>query len=59
MSVRVMGTCSKCGGMVTIPTIWHGIYPPTPSCRGCGATPKNAHGPVIQMGEPKRWRRAR
>lgn len=44
-----IGTCSLCGGAVTLPTVWLGIVPPTPTCSTCGATPKQAHGPVIDM----------
>lgn len=52
MSVRVVGTCSNCGGPVAVPTFFHSIYPPVPQCRSCGATPKNARGPVIPMNPP-------
>lgn len=47
-----IGTCGACGGPVTIPTIWHGVTPPTPQCDRCGATPANPHGPVIEMQRP-------
>ena len=53
MSYTVHGTCGRCGGAVVTPTIWMGIYPPVPTCQSCGATPKQAHGPVIDMDEPK------
>lgn len=49
---NVIGTCSICGGRVTVPTVWHGIIPPTPTCEYCGATAA-AHGPVIPM-QPQR-----
>lgn len=49
MSVSVVGTCSLCSGAVTVPSIWMGIYPPTPKCSACGAHPKNPHGPTIEM----------
>lgn len=45
----IIGSCSLCGGAVTVPTIWHGIVPPTPTCSSCGATKRAAHGPVIPM----------
>lgn len=49
MSVRVVGTCSLCHGPVQVPLIWHGVYPPVPTCRRCGAQPKPEHGPIIEM----------
>lgn len=45
---RTLGTCSLCGGAVTVPTAWLGVHPPTPTCSSCGATAA-AHGPVIPM----------
>lgn len=53
MSYTTHGTCSRCGGAVCTPTVWMGIYPPVPTCQSCGASPKNAHGPVIDMDVPK------
>lgn len=32
-----IGKCSLCGGLVTVPMIWHGINPPPKTCSGCGA----------------------
>lgn len=49
MSERTIGTCSICGGAVTVPQYWLGIHPPTPSCSTCGAMPVLPHGPVIPM----------
>lgn len=48
MSYTVVGTCSLCGGMVTVPTVWMCTIPPTPTCQSCGAHAP-MHGPVIQM----------
>lgn len=48
MSYSVVGTCSLCGGMVTVPTVWFGVAPPIPICQQCGAHAA-AHGPVIPM----------
>lgn len=45
---RTLGTCSLCGGAVTVPTVFHSVHPPTPTCSSCGATAA-AHGPVIPM----------
>lgn len=47
--MSVVGTCSVCGGAVTMPDAWYGIFPPTPSCASCGATKKQPHGPVVEM----------
>jgi hypothetical protein len=43
-----VGRCDKCFGTVTVPNVWHGIYPPVPTCSECGATAKNKD-PVIEM----------
>jgi uncharacterized Zn finger protein len=37
---QILGRCSQCGGNVVVPTIWHGIIPPTPRCESCGAVKK-------------------
>lgn len=52
MNDQVVGTCNKCGGRVCIPSAWFGIYPPVPTCIACGATKKQANGPVIEMDDP-------
>ena len=50
---NTIGTCSNCGGPVTMPSM---MVNPVPSCEKCGATPKAPHGPVIPMGKPtRRW----
>lgn len=48
MNKQTVGTCSICGGQVTIDTIFWSIVPPVPTCERCGATAKQ-HGPVIEM----------
>lgn len=48
MNVVVIGTCSLCGGPVSAPSQWYGIFPPTPQCAQCGATAAS-NGPVIPM----------
>lgn len=45
----VLGTCSLCGGPVSVPAVWHGIVPPTLTCERCGAVKANEYGEVIQM----------
>lgn len=46
---KTVGTCSICGGRVTVPSNWMGIYPPTPTCQNCGARAAQNNGPVIPM----------
>ena len=48
MSETILGTCSICGGAVTVPTFWSGIISPVPTCKSCGAV-KADSGPIIQM----------
>ena len=52
MMDRVVGTCSLCGGQVTLPGIWSGVVPPVPQCSSCHATAKSS-GPVIEMERPR------
>lgn len=47
MNRKPIGTCSQCGGVVSVPTMWHGVNRPVASCERCGATAK-ASGPVIE-----------
>lgn len=47
--MSTIGTCSKCGGPVTVPDMWGGPHPAVPKCEGCGARAKNSYGPVIPM----------
>jgi hypothetical protein len=44
--MQLLGECSICGGPVTLPTVWAGVIPPTPTCQSCGAVKA---GPVIPM----------
>jgi hypothetical protein len=52
-SYTTIGTCSLCGGRVSVPSIWMGIIPPTPTCESCGATMRE-HGPVVEMTPARR-----
>jgi hypothetical protein len=52
---QTIGTCSLCRGAVTVPNVWGGIIPPTPTCSSCGAKPANPHGPVIDMEPTRRY----
>lgn len=47
--MATVGTCGNCGGPIDVPDTWMGICPPTPTCRSCGSTPKDAHGPKREM----------
>lgn len=49
--MTIIGTCSICGGPVTVPDLWGGVVPPIPTCSQCGAV-KAGHGPVIEMVKP-------
>ena len=51
MTGTTIGTCSLCGGRVSLPM--HSVDQ-TPRCERCGAVPKTPHGPVIEMDRPKR-----
>lgn len=53
---QVIGRCSICGGEVTVPVMWWGVIPPTPTCSKCGATEAKAAGPVIPMVPGREWR---
>jgi hypothetical protein len=44
-----VGTCSICGGRVTVPTVWHSVVPAVPTCRSCGATAAQNPGPIVPM----------
>jgi len=44
---RTMGTCSQCGGRVTVPEAWYGTRPPIPACENCGARMEKPWGPII------------
>lgn len=46
-----IGTCSLCGGEVTMPKAWWSVVPAKPTCEQCGAV-KRASGPVIDMQPP-------
>lgn len=52
--MATLGTCSICGGRVSIPDVWHSVIPPVPTCEKCGATMKNPYGKVIKMDPPKK-----
>ena len=47
MSRHVIGKCSICGGLVTLPEYHHSVTPPVPKCKKCGAVADNL--PTIPM----------
>lgn len=49
MASRVIGVCSKCGGVVAVELVYMATVPPIPTCRNCGAKAKAPEGPVIEM----------
>lgn len=55
MNDHPVGTCSLCGCAVCVPSVWHGVVPPVPTCSGCGAVPANPHGPVMDMRPSKTY----
>lgn len=46
--MNIVGTCSICGGRVMVPTVYHSVVPPIPSCESCKAIAATS-GPVIPM----------
>lgn len=46
-SRTVVGICSICGGNVSQPMYWNGLFVPEPTCDSCGAVKSPL--PVIQM----------
>jgi hypothetical protein len=48
MSLKIVGKCGNCGGLVSVPTAWLGAYPPIPRCQACGAAQKD-NRPVLEM----------
>jgi hypothetical protein len=52
---RVVGKCGICGGLVTVPTVWHSVVPPTPQCQKCHAVKdETANLPTVPMVPPGR-----
>ena len=49
MSDKVVGKCSNCGGVVTVPDIYHGIDQPSAECKSCGYVKSTKGLPEIDM----------
>lgn len=47
-----LGTCSICGGRVSLPDYYLSTVPPRPHCESCGAVARE-EGPVIPMEHPQ------
>lgn len=45
----VIGSCSICGGSVTIHEMWGATIPDIPRCEDCGAVKADPPGPTIPM----------
>ena len=52
MNTQVIGKCSRCGDLVTLPYIWSGVTPPRASCSRCHAIQTNEGLPTIPMSKP-------
>jgi len=50
---KIVGSCSICGGLVTIPNYLHSVTKPIPICQNCGATMKLPEIPMVPMKEKK------
>ena len=47
---RAIGKCGSCGGIVSVPHIWHGVNRPPATCESCGRTADTAaHLPTLPM----------
>lgn len=44
-----VGYCGSCGGDVTVPSVWHGVIPPRPTCESCGRTALDPNKPTLPM----------
>jgi hypothetical protein len=47
---RIVGKCSICGGIVSVPTVFLSVVPPVPTCESCGASEdQTANLPTVPM----------
>lgn len=49
MNDTIIGKCSLCGGRVTVPSVFHSVIPPKPTCESCGAIAAEPDLPVVPM----------
>lgn len=48
----IVGKCGKCGGVVSMPSVWGGVNRPPRTCESCGATALETHGlPTLPMSD--------
>lgn len=48
MNDQVVGTCSRCGGLVIVPGLWSGTQPAPARCQKCRAVADHPTMPVIK-----------
>ena len=54
LSNRPVGKCSRCNGVVSVPSVWMGVQRPPQRCESCGAVADpTEHLPTIKMLPPK------
>jgi len=55
---RVVGKCSQCGGLVTLPEYFHSVVAPVPTCISCGATVDEYDNlPILPTKPIRPWRK--
>lgn len=55
MNLKPVGKCGSCGGVVSIPVIWHGVNRPAQTCELCGMeADTSVHLPTLLMKPGKR-----
>ncbi len=53
MDNSIIGQCSECGGIVSVPIVWYSVNRPVPRCERCHATANIVKNlPIIPM-QPK------
>lgn len=46
---QIVGKCSQCGGVVSLPKVWMSVNRPVPTCERCHAVvDETAHLPVVE-----------
>lgn len=48
LNKRPVGSCSQCGGVVSLPITFHSVKRPVPTCESCGAVASETRNmPII------------